>query len=74
MADDEDTPVDSEQLAAIWHEGQQALAAAGLTASDFLDELPAARAEVMREAYGNEFLRELEELRIRLLESDEPDE
>jgi bifunctional DNA-binding transcriptional regulator/antitoxin component of YhaV-PrlF toxin-antitoxin module len=40
-----------------------ALAAAGMSAQDLLDELPAARAEVVTEAYGAEFVRELERLR-----------
>jgi hypothetical protein len=43
MADDEDMPIVYEQLAALWREGHEALAAAGLTADDFLAELPAAR-------------------------------
>jgi hypothetical protein len=55
-----------EHLAALWRQGQQALSAAGLTASDFLDELPAAHAEVVREAYGDEFLREMERMRAAL--------
>ncbi|HST86837.1 MAG TPA: AbrB/MazE/SpoVT family DNA-binding domain-containing protein [Ktedonobacterales bacterium] len=49
-------------LAALMERGAAALSAAGLTVQDVLDELPAARAEVMREAYSTEFLEELDQL------------
>lgn len=49
-------------LAALMERAAAALSAAGLTVRDVLDELPAAREEVMREAYSAEFLKELERL------------
>lgn len=52
-------------LAALMERAAQALAAAGLTAQDLLGELPAARAEVVTEAYGAEFLREMERLKAQ---------
>lgn len=52
-----------EHLAALLEGATRALSARGITARDFLDDLPAARAEVMGEAYRGEFLRELERLR-----------
>ena len=55
-----------EHLAAMMQRAQQALAAIGMTAQDLLDELPAARAEVAAEAYGAEFLRELERQQAEL--------
>ena len=38
---------------------QAALAAAGLSVDDVLAELPAARAEVVEETYGPDFVREI---------------
>jgi bifunctional DNA-binding transcriptional regulator/antitoxin component of YhaV-PrlF toxin-antitoxin module len=55
-----------EHLAALMDHAAEALAAAGMTGQDMLDELPAARAEVVTEAYGADFLRELERLRAQL--------
>lgn len=50
-------------LTALLRQAAQALESAGLTTQDMLDELPAARAEVVAEAYGAAFLEELERLR-----------
>lgn len=55
-----------EHLATLMQRGADALAAAGLTADDLIAELPAARAEVVAEAYSAEFLRELEQLRVAM--------
>ena len=49
-----------EQLAALMDRASTALHAAGITAEDFLANLPGARDEVVREAYGEEFLQDLE--------------
>lgn len=49
-------------LAELMERGSRALAAAGLTTQDLLDELPAARDEVFAESFSGEFLRELEQL------------
>ncbi len=49
-------------LAELMQRGADALATAGLTTQDLLDELPTARAEVVAESYSAEFLRELEGL------------
>ncbi len=51
-----------EHLAELMEQGSQALANAGLTVRDLLDELPAARAEIVSEAYGADFLHESERL------------
>jgi bifunctional DNA-binding transcriptional regulator/antitoxin component of YhaV-PrlF toxin-antitoxin module len=53
-----------EHLATLTQRAQQALSTAGLTAQDVLDELPAARASVVSEAYGAEFVQEIERLRL----------
>ena len=45
-----------EQLAALMPRAAAALAAAGVTTQDLLDDLPAARSAVMREAYGDAFM------------------
>ena len=50
------------ELAALMERTAVALEAAGLTVQDILDELPAARAEIMCAAYSAEFVRELEQL------------
>jgi bifunctional DNA-binding transcriptional regulator/antitoxin component of YhaV-PrlF toxin-antitoxin module len=55
-----------EHLARLMERAQQALAAAGMTSTSLLDELPAARAEVAAQAYGPEFLREMERLQAQL--------
>jgi bifunctional DNA-binding transcriptional regulator/antitoxin component of YhaV-PrlF toxin-antitoxin module len=47
-------------LASLQQRAQEALARGGLTAEDLLDALPQARATVAAEAYGEEFLRDLE--------------
>lgn len=47
-------------LAELMERAAQALARAGLTTQDLLDELPRARAAVLAEAYSAEFLREME--------------
>lgn len=52
-------PQDREMVELMEH-AVQALEEAGITAQDFLDNLPKAREEVMIEAYGEEFVRELE--------------
>lgn len=66
-----------EQLAALLDHAAAVLAGAGLTAQDVLDELPAARAAVVEELYGAEFMGELarqhEALRARERDST-PDE
>jgi bifunctional DNA-binding transcriptional regulator/antitoxin component of YhaV-PrlF toxin-antitoxin module len=51
-----------EHLAVITQRAQEALSTAGLTAQDLLDEVPTARAAVVSEAYGTNFLQELERL------------
>ena len=48
-----------EHLADLMHRAQESLAASGLTVDDLMERLPAARASVVEEAYGGEFLREL---------------
>lgn len=53
-------------LSALMDRAQQALAAAGMTVQDLLDALPAAQAEVVTEAYGAEFLSEMERLRTQV--------
>lgn len=55
-----------QHLAELMDSAAQVLSAAGLTVQDFLDDLPAVRAEVFKEAYGEEFLREMEALRAEL--------
>ncbi|HEY7834989.1 MAG TPA: hypothetical protein VIG30_15545 [Ktedonobacterales bacterium] len=56
------TEAEDEHLTVLFERAALALALSGLTAQDFLDDLPAARAEVVTEAYPAEFLRELERL------------
>lgn len=51
-----------EHLATVMERGRQALAGAGFTAQDLMDELPAAQAEIVSEAYGVSFLEELARL------------
>jgi AbrB family looped-hinge helix DNA binding protein len=51
-----------EHLAALSKHATETLAAAGLTVDDLLDELPAARDQVMRELYGPDFIQELERM------------
>lgn len=50
-------------LEELMQRGREALTQAGLSVQDLLDELPAARNEVMVETYGAVFLEELERLR-----------
>ena len=50
-------------LVHLQQQAAEALAAAGLTVQDLLDRLPQARDEVMREAYGPDFLARLKALR-----------
>ncbi len=45
-----------EQLAILMAQAAAALAAAGVTTQDLLDDLPAARSAVMRDAYGDAFM------------------
>lgn len=47
-------------LAFLQQRAHEALARGGLTVQDFLDDLPQARTTVASEAYGEEFLRDLE--------------
>ncbi len=58
---DEIMEVDAELAKQMQH-ATDILKAAGLTVQDVLNELPAARAEIMRAAYSAEFVRELERL------------
>lgn len=51
-----------DHLARLSRDAQQALAAAGLSVQDILDELPAIKRELFVEAYGEQFLREVETL------------
>jgi hypothetical protein len=51
-----------------------ALAEAGPTVQVLLDELPTARAEVVTEAYGVEFMQELEQLHAAQQEEAQPEE
>lgn len=53
---------DDQLLDRLFDRAARALAASGLTVQDFLDDLAAVRAEVVREAYSADFLRELERL------------
>lgn len=48
-------------LTALMERAAQVLGKAHVTVRDLLDELPQARADVVREAYGEEFMRELAE-------------
>jgi AbrB family looped-hinge helix DNA binding protein len=49
-----------EQLTALMIRASAALEAAGITAEDFLANVPAARDAVVSEAYGEEFMQDLE--------------
>lgn len=55
-----------QHLAELMDSAAQALSAAGLTVQDFLDDLPAVRADIFNDAYGEEFLREMESLQGQL--------
>lgn len=55
-----------QHLAELMDSAALALSTAGLTVQDFVDGLPAARAEVFDETYGDDFLREMEALRDEL--------
>jgi bifunctional DNA-binding transcriptional regulator/antitoxin component of YhaV-PrlF toxin-antitoxin module len=47
-------------VAALLEHAARVVEEAGLTAQDFLDELPAVRAQVVRKLYGEEFMNDLE--------------
>lgn len=51
-----------EHLTELARSAQEALTAGGLTVQGLLDELPAARAAVVEEAYGSAFLAEVARL------------
>src|SRR3954447_5629001 len=53
-------------LALLVKQATKALADAGLTAQDIIEELPAVREEIMRETYGEEFVAELARLHAAL--------
>lgn len=48
-------------VAALLEHAARVVEEAGLTAQDFLDELPAVRAQVVRKLYGEEFMSDLEQ-------------
>lgn len=48
-------------LSALMDRAAQALTRTGITVQDLLDDLPQARAEVVTEAYGEAFMRDLAE-------------
>jgi bifunctional DNA-binding transcriptional regulator/antitoxin component of YhaV-PrlF toxin-antitoxin module len=48
-----------DQLAALMERAAAALAAAGITTQDLLEDVPAARDAVLREAYGDAFMDDL---------------
>ena len=52
-------------LAQMAEQAAATLARAGLTTRDLLDDIPAARAEVVREIYGDAFMEELEQAHAR---------
>lgn len=60
-----------EHLTALAERATRALATAGITLDDFLDNVPRAREEVVTEAYGPTFLRDLEQ-RYAPHDTDEP--
>jgi hypothetical protein len=60
----------SAQLAVLMERAAQALAMAGLTVQDLIDDLPAARKEVVEEAYGAEFVQHLEQLQAEARRSE----
>jgi AbrB family looped-hinge helix DNA binding protein len=61
-------------LALLVQQATKALANAGLTAQDIIDELPVIREEMMRETYGEEFVAEVARLHAALrAEADEQD-
>ncbi len=62
-----------EHLARLMDDAAAVLQEAGLTPQDFLDELPAVRAEVVEELYGAEFMAELERQRLALHAAAEAD-
>ncbi len=65
-------PVDSE-LAELMDHTADALEDAGLTSQDFLDNLDKAREEVLIEAYGEEFVRGLQERHAAIHGHNAPD-
>jgi bifunctional DNA-binding transcriptional regulator/antitoxin component of YhaV-PrlF toxin-antitoxin module len=56
---------EDKHLETLMQKAEDALAAARLTAQDLLDELPAARDAVVSEAYGADFVRNIEQFRLR---------
>jgi hypothetical protein len=56
----ESEPGEDPQMAAAADAALRSLDAAGITVQDLLDELPAARAEVLRRAYSPAFLQDLD--------------
>lgn len=54
-----------EHLTALMQRAEDALAAAGRSGQDIIDELPAAREAVVLEAYGVDFVREMQRLHER---------
>jgi len=51
---------DDAEMELLLTQSTRALARAGITAEDFLEALPAVRAEIRREIYGEGYLREIE--------------
>lgn len=58
----DDTESDDPAMEDLLAQSARALTRAGVSAQDFLDALPEVRAEVRRELYGEEYLREIERL------------
>jgi bifunctional DNA-binding transcriptional regulator/antitoxin component of YhaV-PrlF toxin-antitoxin module len=54
---------EDKHLETLMQKAEKALRAAKLTAEDLLDELPATRDAVIRETYGADFIRNLEQIR-----------
>ncbi len=54
---DQDTEAD---LAALMERAAQAMERMGITAQDFLNELPIAQTEVLHEIYGPAYMQEIE--------------
>lgn len=61
------------EMVELMEQAPRRLAEAGLTVQDLLDNLPKVREEVMIEAYGEEFVRDLERRHAALLGSDLPE-
>lgn len=56
-----------DHLAELMDRAAQSLSAAGITVRDLLDDLEQSRADVMLEAYGAEFMADLERRRRTLM-------